>query len=861
MHSFVKYIIQLFRGGPGLDPVDLQATFQQHFKVFRSLLTANNNALKLMAEMEQTLNSGRSFGMAFVRGNCTALTANVYKMVINLVELADGRYESIIPRFKEISLRIENTIASRPIFSDLIQPFVLPLSEIDRHSVDAVGEKMANLGEIRKHLGLNTPDGFVITAEAARHFITTNNLQDEINRRLKQLNEDDLEDLFTVSAAVQNLIVNSRMPEDLDSQINQAYYQLAVRQGREILVSMRSSASGEDLVNTSFAGQYRTQLDVHPDFLGHTYKEILAGKYKSQALVYRLRRGYRHQDIVMCVGCLMMIDATVSGVSYSNAGSNLMHIYAVAGTAANVVEGEAPCDVYHLNRQQPFPIVFKSPGVTNTPDNRQTEGVFLLSDEQIQELAQATLLLEKHFGGPQDIEWSFDSEGKLVILQSRPLDSETFQATALASAGDDQNTDAAICPGGIAVSRGIASGPVFKVESQVDLLQFPRGAVLLVRYPHSDWAVLVSHAVAIISAAGEAAAHLATVAREFGVPAIFGVEDAFSTYNDGEILTVDAIENVICRGKDAERIARSQPAVKLMVGSPVYKILQRVLQEISPLNLTDPKAVQFAPSYCRTLHDITRFCHEKAVQEIFQFGMKYRFDKRSAKQLVVKTPFQWWVINLDDGFSENVQPESKYVSLDDIQSEPMHAVWRGMVAVPWEGPPPVNLRGFGSIILQSTMDPRLEPAVGASMGGRNYFLVSRNFCNLSVRLGYHFALVEANLGEFLTENYISFQFKGGAADERRRLVRVTLLAEILRLYGFRVDLIRDALTARLEKYPAAYLKDRLALLGYLLIHTRQIDMVLGEEAILDRYKRKIMADLANIMDKAHDEEKGNEKDN
>ncbi len=91
-----------------------------------------------------------------------------------------------------------------------------------------------------------------------------------------------------------------------------------------------------------------------------------------------------------------------------------------------------------------------------------------------------------------------------------------------------------------------------------------------------------------------------------------------------------------------------------------------------------------------------------------------------------------------------------------------------MTAVPWEGPPPVSLRGLGAIIAQSAMNPQLDPAVRSNMTGRNYFLLSKNYCNLSVRLGYHFALAEASFSELLTESYVNFQFQGGAADERRR---------------------------------------------------------------------------------------------
>jgi pyruvate, water dikinase len=172
-----------------------------------------------------------------------------------------------------------------------------------------------------------------------------------------------------------------------------------------------------------------------------------------------------------------------------------------------------------------------------------------------------------------------------------------------------------------------------------------------------------------------------------------------------------------------------------------------------------------------------------------------------------------------------------------------------MTAVPWSGPPPLTLRGFGAIVAQSTMNPMLDPAVRSSLSNRNYFLVSRSFCNLSVRLGYHFALAEANFSELLTESYVNFQFKGGAAEARRRGIRVQLLADTLRDMEFRVQTSGDALTARIEKKPVSFLRERLVVLGYLLIHTRQIDIAMDEQAFVERYRERIHSEIRMIRDR------------
>ncbi len=856
--KFLKRMI--FRGHSGPeDPSSVQGlrdAFAHRYHNFKLLLTANNKALEIMTDLEKALEGSRPFGMSFVRSHCTAVSVNVFRIIKHLDELAPGKYRELYDSFKQIQDNINSSLACKKTFGG--SKLVVPLSEVTRDLLDEVGAKMANVATIKNEIGLPTPDGFVISARGYERFVTHNDLQAEIDRRIQATNTEGIDDLFRLSADLQNLILAANLPEDLETEILEAYNKLEMAHGQKIRVSTRSSALGEDSSGTSFAGQFRSILNVGKESVIDSYKDIVASKYSLPAITYRLNRGIPDEDVAMCVGCMVMVNAEAGGVMYScnplNVRDNSILINSVWGLPKAVVDGSIDPDLFIISSQEPFDIIKKSirekkhefvcfpeEGVCRDDVTGEKSGAPSISESQARDLAKMSKTLEDYYGGPQDIEWAIDQQGSIFILQCRPLQEVELPPCNVQIDELNDGEYVILAAGGQTAAPGVAYGPVYIVKNDVDKLKFVPGSVLVTAQALPRWAPMLGSAAAVITEIGGITGHLGNVSREFSVPAIFGLSGATEKFQSGQEITVDADNRRVYLGKVDSLLEMKTTRKNLMAGSPVFEILEKVARHIVPLNLLDPDSHEFHPRKCETLHDITRFCHEKSVHEMFNFGKEHRFSERSSKQLVCDVPMQWWLINLDDGFKQDV--EGKFIHIDNIDSIPMLALWEGITAVPWEGPPPVDAKGFMSVLMQATSNPALDPSMRSAYSARNYFMISKNFCSLSSRFGFHFSTIEALVGERASENYVRFTFKGGAADFARRRLRALFVGEILESFNFEVEIREDSAFARAEGFDAENMREKLRILGYMIIHTRQLDMVMTNSSSVIKYKTKILDEI------------------
>jgi len=839
----------------------VRAAFTQRYLNFKTLLSLNDQVLEIINDMERTLNGRERFSLVYIRSRLTALSVHLFKIIQSLNAISGNRHQGLVPVFERIRKEIEEELEPKKNVEK--KAFILPMSEVYRESSLEAGNKMANLGEVRNRLGLAVPDGFVITTSAYAYFLEKALLQEEINRLFQLLEPGDPVRIHETSAEIQKRIINAPLPKEVEEAILSAYEDLCRRAGREVRVSLRSSALGEDAQEASFAGQYRSVLNVGRDFLLLSYKEVAASKYSVPAISYRLNKGFPDEEVLMAVGCLVMVEPEAAGVMYSDdpAGGfpGAVIINAVPGLGKAVVDGSLLPDLFVIEARGTGRIVIKEiREKTKKFVCHSDDGVCLevfpegrtatpaIRDDQAQTLADLALRLEQHFGSPQDIEWAVEPGGKVLILQSRPLWIPKDPSHYGTGAEEVEQGYPLLLEGGVTASPGVACGPVFRLEKTVDVLNFPKGAVAVARTPLPLWAALLDRASALVTEQGGLTGHLAAVAREFKVPALMGLSGAYQALPVGEVITVDATHRRIYAGRVESLLSRQNGETESpMKGSPVYRILERVLKKVAPLNLTDPESEDFRPERCSTFHDLIRYAHEMALRELFDPDKDPVLSEKFAKKLVSDLPMEWWVIDLEGGIRPDHQGAT--LRLEDIVSKPLLALWAGLAAVPWQGPPPLDTRGFLSILAESTMDPSLNYGQDSERGAKNYALISENFCHVSTRLGFHFSTVEAYLGEQAAENYLWFYFKGGAADRIRKERRIRLIQGVLERFHFWVQVKGDMLSARLERQEKEVLERGLKVLGYLILHTRQLDMVLSDPIKTDQEQEKMVVQLERLV--------------
>ncbi len=823
--------------------------FSALFANFQKILELNNKILDMMAEMGDMLGGNYIFDRQYIQTACQRGSDLVQKLIYSLNTIVPKKYLVLNDIFRNINNEIEEELAGRLVIPET--DYVMPYEFITRDFADVVGAKNANVAELTKQLVLAVPEGFAITTRAFRSFFDHNDLVNKVDAATAAWEEGRLttED---ASRDIRALIMAGSIPPKLNKAVIGALAHLQEVSGvKDLFLAVRSSARGEDSELT-FAGQYLSLLNEPQANLLKCYRDVLASTYAASAMEYRRQKGFSEHEVAMAVACQRMIDAKISGVIYtmdpSSSNSEAMVITATWGLGAPIVAGEVKADRFMVSREAPY-------GVLGLDIVRKTEGLMpregggcefrpieeglqtmtSLTDEQVRRIAEAGLMIEKYFKRPQDIEWAIDHDGELVILQARPLNIKSQVAQMVCDISSIvENYPVVFANKGVIAQNGIATGKVFFVNSDEDLDHFPQGAILVSKQTSPRFAKVVKKANGIITDIGSATGHMATIAREFRVPAILGTEVATRLLTPDQEITMDAEDNVVYEGTVKE-LCYYAFTKELFEETYEYRLLRRVLKRISPLNLLDPHDKNFVPSGCKTFHDITRFIHEKAVEALIDMNYLHHHDMDApARRLKSDLPLDLVLIDIGGGFSEEVN--SRTVPPEEIISLPMRAFLQGLgVPGAWSSAPvSVDFGSFMSSLTRTFSSTLASPRYL----GQNLAVISKEYANISLRLGYHFNMIDAYLSKNINDNYAYFRFLGGVTDPARRSRRARFISEILGRNDFRVDLRGDLVVARIKKLGPELMERKVCLLGQLVAFTRQLDVLMSSDQQIEKFVQK-----------------------
>jgi len=487
-------------------------------------------------------------------------------------------------------------------------------NEIGIEDIPLVGGKNASLGEMYQKLqsqGVKVPNGFAITAEAYRYLLAGTSW-DELLATLDELILGDVDSLAQCGKKAREIVYSATIPADLADEINRAYRQLQQQYGSELSLAVRSSATAEDLPTASFAGQQDTYLNITgiADLL-ESCRRCFASLFTDRAIHYRIDHGFDHFSVALSIGVMKMVrsDLASSGVMFSldteSGFRDVVYITGAYGLGENVVQGSVDPDEFYVHKPtfckghrcvlrrvlgpKKIKMIYNDGSTREATKNITTSTKereqFCITDEDVLKLADYAIKIEHYYSQvagkdrPMDMEWAKDGlDGELYIVQARPETVSSQQHSLLLEQYQLQGSGEVICTGH-AVGGKIAKGMTHVISNSQHLSDFRAGEVLVTDITSPDWEPIMKIASAIITNRGGRTCHAAIIARELGIPAVIGCDDATAKIKSATEVTVCCAEGDIgkvYRGDipfhveqtDLTNLPRPKTKIMLNLGNP-----------------------------------------------------------------------------------------------------------------------------------------------------------------------------------------------------------------------------------------------------------------------------------------------------
>ncbi len=448
---------------------------------------------------------------------------------------------------------------------------VIWLDQLSICDVNKVGGKNASLGEMLGKLsaeGIKIPNGFATNMDSFHEFLTHNHLQDKIKELISSIIPEDHSSLEKVALNIQELILAATLPASLIKDIDTA---LSTLQGNDdyLSVAVRSSATSEDTLIASYAGQQKTILNVSGiNSVLNAVKMVFASLYSQRAINQRLQTEHPiKESMSVCIQKMVRSDTGSAGVMFTldteSGFDQVVFVTSAFGLGETVVQGTVNPDEFYVHKASLLAgrpsILRRNLGAktiqmihsNDTSGESTVETIrverskrltFSLDDKDIIELARQALLIEQHYQQAMDIEWAKDGEsGEIYIVQARP---ETVKSRTGSRSMERyllKETGSLLCEGR-SVGHKIGSGPVKVLDHKSQVNDIKEGDVLVAEMTDPDWEPAMKKASAIITNRGGRTCHAAIIARELGIPAVVGCGDATDELRNGQPVTVSCAE-------------------------------------------------------------------------------------------------------------------------------------------------------------------------------------------------------------------------------------------------------------------------------------------------------------------------------
>lgn len=609
---------------------------------------------------------------------------------------------------------------------------VIDLNRLGISDVASVGGKNASLGEMLGSLAklhVKVPPGFATTVFAYQEFLTDNKIKDRIYSKLASLNPHNLKQLQKTSAEIKQMILQAKFNAKFTDAIAKKYYSYA--KNNRLSFAVRSSATAEDLPNASFAGQHESFLNVKGlQNVLLAIKKVYASLFNARAIIYRIQNNFPHEKVGVSTGVQIMVrsDLASSGVMFTldteTGFDKIVFINAAWGLGESVVQGKVNPDEFYVYKdsiRQKKPAILKrnlgsklikiiygknsllTKTITTPKHDQHT---FCIDDITATKLASFAIAIEKHYQQPMDIEWAQDGQTKeIYIVQARPetvRSQEQYQTIERFSL----RTTSKILTQGHSIGQKIGQGQACVITNPQKMHLMKKGQVLVADITDPDWEPIMKMAKAIVTNRGGRTCHAAIVARELGIPAVVGCNNATTKIKHLAPITVSCASGET--GKIYEGILPIKTEHIKVAAMP--KLPVKIC-----MNIGDPGkafSYQYLPNDGVGLARIefiitsTIGIHPKAILNLSTLNPKI---KQTIKNLTsaYKNPQEFYIEKLKEGVATIAAaffPKPVIVRFSDFKSNEYANLLGGSTFEPHEENPMIGFRGGSRYLSQQFAD-------------------------------------------------------------------------------------------------------------------------------------------------------------